>query len=381
MKFALFVCVFVLQALLRATPAQAQLLCALGPLTKPYDATADAAPPANLQADLKRIKAAVCAKGCGKVLLVVNPTAPDVVTATTGLGVSQIAFSPQFLAAIRSGYGTNGTIGILAHEVGHHLDSTGNHPSWMKANWDVEQRADAWAGCALGKADLKPAALQAALSAAAAYPPAARPSWTARRPAIEAGYSECSGGQSLPALPESPQSAAAGPGGCASDRECRNGRVCVKGHCGLPTATRQHCGKDTDCPEPQECGTDGTCQVPLGAESSRAAAAKPPAKPETAATASKPADPAACQARCDQVRERCVQAAAAERDRCLAAIGAEPNYRACTCPQYPQGNYDCYAYCTDAYQRGNACVAEKKTAACETETSECRARCKEGGSP
>jgi hypothetical protein len=122
--------------------------------------------------------------------------------------------------------------------------------------------------------------------------------------------------------------------------------------------------------------------VPPGAESSRATPAKAATKaettkPEATTAAAKPAEPAACQARCDQTRERCVEAAAAERDRCLAAIGAEPNYRACTCPQYPQGNYDCYAYCTDAYQRGNACVAEKKTAACESESSDCRARCKD----
>ena len=375
MKSALSVCLFVMLGLVRATPARAQLLCTLGPVTKPYDATADAAPPANLQSDLKRIRAGVCAKGCGKILLVVNPTAPDVVTATTGLGVSQIAFSPQFLASIRSGYGPNATIGILAHEVGHHLDSTGNHPSWMKPNWDVEQRADAWAGCALGKADLKPAALQAVLSATAAYPPAARPSWTARRPAVEAGYAECSGGQSLPALPEAPQSAGAGAGGCSADRECRNGRVCVKGHCGMPTANRQRCGKDTDCPEPQECGTDGTCQVPPGAESSRATSAKPAAKSEAPPVATKAVDPAACQTSCDESRTRCREAATAARDRCLGTVMAEPNYRACSCPQYPQGNYECYAYCTDAYQRGNVCLAEKKTAACDSEASECRARC------
>ncbi|HXU64735.1 MAG TPA: hypothetical protein VN962_23705 [Polyangia bacterium] len=353
----------------RALPARAQLLCALGPVTKPYDATSDAGPPATLQADIKRVRAALCAKGCGRVLLVVNPTAPDAVTATTGLGVSQIAFSPQFLNALHAGYGPNAALGIVAHEVGHHLDAVGDHPSWMKPTWDVEQRADAWAGCALGKTDLKPAALQIVLSAMAAYPPAARPSWTARRPAVEAGYAQCTGGHSLPALPEAPKKEAA-EGGCATDHDCRNGRVCLSGHCGLPAAHKR-CGKDTDCPEPQECGTDGTCQTPPGAEN---------AHPPAATAAAPPPDPAACQKSCDDPRDRCVEAATSARDKCLAAITAEANYRACTCPQYPEGNYGCYTYCSDAYQRGNACLAEKKTAACQAEDAACRARCKDAAS-
>jgi hypothetical protein len=358
-----------------ASPARAQLLCTLGPLLKPYDATSDAAPPANLQADLKRVRTALCPNGCGKILLAVNPTAPDVVTATTGLGVSEIAFSPKFLAALRSGYGPNATLGIVAHEVGHHLDAVGDHPSWMKPTWDVEQRADAWAGCALGKTDLKPTALQVVLSAMAAYPPAARPSWTARLPAVQAGFGQCTGGHSLPALPEAPQKESAGPGGCATDHDCRNGRVCVSGHCGLPAAHKK-CGKDTDCPEPQECGTDGTCQTPPGAEAAHPPAAKAAPPPAPAQAAEPAPDAAACQKSCDEARDRCVEGAAGARDKCLAAIAAESNYRACTCPQYPQGNYGCYTYCTDAYQRGLACVSDKKTAACDGEATDCRARCK-----
>jgi len=353
-------------------PARAQLLCALGPLIKPYDASSDATAPANLQADLKRVRSALCPKGCGKILLVVNPTAPDAVTATTGLGVSQIAFSPQFLGALRSAYGAHATLGIVAHEVGHHLDALGDRPAWMKTTWDVEQRADAWAGCALGKTDLKPAALQGVLSAMAAYPPSARPSWTARVPAVEAGYAQCTGGHSLPALPEAPKKEAPAQGGCTTDRDCRNGRACVSGHCGLPAAHKR-CGKDTDCPDPQECGTDGTCQTPPGAETSHAPAAVPP----PAAAPAPAVDAAACPKSCDEPRDRCLEGAATARDKCLAAITAEPNYRACTCPQYPEGNYACYTYCSDAYQRGNACLAEKKTAACQAEDAACRARCKD----
>ncbi|HXJ21328.1 MAG TPA: hypothetical protein VMT03_13945 [Polyangia bacterium] len=387
----LVLCLSLLTAVVLTTPAQAQLLCALGPTTKPYDATADATPPANLQADLKRVKAVLCPKGCGKVVLVVNPTTPDALTATTGIGVTEIAFNPKFLAVIKSSYGPNATIGFVAHQLGHHLDTIGNHPSWMNSGWDAELRADAWAGCALGKADLKPAALQSALSAMAAFPPATHPAWTSRRPTVEAAYSECSGGQSLPALPAPARKDAvvASGGGCTADRECRNGRVCVAGRCGISSGHKA-CGKDTDCPDPEECGAEGTCQTPPGAESTHASAAPSdftPAKATETPAAEAPARPASggsskaggevatCEKSCYDIRDRCLEASSSARTQCLSAIQAEPNYRACSCPRYPEGNYSCYQLCTEAYQRGTSCLSDKKATSCQTEASGCLNRC------
>ncbi len=388
----LVLCVSLLTATVLTTSAQAQLLCALGPTTKPYDSTSDATAPAYLQADLKRVKAALCPKGCGKPVVVVNPTAPDALTATTGIGVSEIAFSPKFLAVIKSSYGAGAEIGFVAHQLGHHLDTMGNHPSWMNSGWDGETRADAWAGCALGKADLKPTTLQAALSAMAAFPPSAHPAWTARLPAVEAAYGECSGGQSLPALPAPAKKETVASGaGCSADRDCRNGRVCVAGHCGLASA-RRTCGKDTDCPDPQECASDGTCQTPPGAETTAHAPAtasgfKPAKATETAAAELPPAAAAAskggaegagCEKACSDSRERCLESATTARSQCLSAIQAEPNYKACGCPRYPEGNYACYQLCSEAYQRGNVCLSEKKANACQSEASSCLSRCQDG---
>jgi hypothetical protein len=390
-----FIYVSLLTLTLLTTPARAQLLCALGPTTKPYDATADATAPGNLQGDLKRVKALLCPKGCGKPVLVVNPTAPDAITATTGIGVTEIAFSPKFLAAIKSSYGPNATIGFVAHQLGHHLDTIGTHPSWMNSGWDSELRADAWAGCALGKADLKPAALQAALSAMAAFPPSAHPAWTSRVPAVETAYAECSGGQSLPSLPgpsKKEGTLAASGGGCMADRDCRNGRVCISGRCGMPSAHKT-CGKDTDCPDPEECSPDGTCQTPPGGEATHAtpaASAFKPAKAVETVASNQPAPPsdppqtvhsagegANCEKACSDGRDRCLENASNARAQCLATIQAEPNYRACSCPRYPEGNYGCYQLCTEAYQRGTICLSEKKATACQTEASSCLSHCQE----
>ena len=395
----LVLCVSLLTVAVLATTAEAQLLCTLGP-TAAYDASADAAAPSSAQADLKRIKAALCPKGCGKILLVTNPTSPDALTATTGLGVSQIAFNPKFLAAVRTLYGPSATLGIIGHELGHHVDAAGDHPSWMTKGWDAELRADAWAGCALGKSNLRTEGVQAALLAMAAYPPVAHPSWTTRLPAVEVGYAQCTDGKNLPA----PQNFAkrdadvgGAVGGCTADRECRNGRVCVAGRCGVAPAQKS-CGKDTDCPDPQECGVDGRCRTPARAAPAdvpRAApAAKPPETPEAPTPEARPPEAqavpkpsqaagnaATCEKSCDDVRDRCLGAAANARAQCSAAIEAERNYHTCTCPRYPEGNYDCYVFCTDAYQRRTACLtAQKEAAACQSDGASCHAKCGDASS-
>ena len=250
--------------------AQAQVLCTLGPAT-PYDSLADMPATAAAQGELKKVKSMLCPKGCGKVFLFANPTAPNAATVNDGAGASKIAYSPSFMNGLKTTYGPIATMGILAHGLGHHLEATGNRPAWMKAAWDSELRADAWAGCAMAKAELTPSRLQAALLALSTYPSTRHPAWAARRSVITEGYTQC-GGRILPPLAkestEHPAKveggkgdatvASAAPGGCASDKDCRNGRVCVNSRCGAPPE-RRRCGKDTDCPEPEECGGAGYC--------------------------------------------------------------------------------------------------------------------------
>ena len=374
------------------------MLCTLGPAT-PYDSLADMPATAAAQGELKKVKSLLCPKGCGKVFLFANPTAPNAATVNDGAGASKIAYSPSFVNGLKTTYGPIATMGILAHGLGHHLEATGNRPAWMKAAWDSELRADAWAGCAMAKAELTPSRLQAALLALSTYPSARHPAWAARRSVITEGYTQC-GGRILPPLAkESTEQAAkvdggkgdatvasAAPGGCASDKDCRNGRVCVNSRCGAPPE-RRRCGKDTDCPEPEECGAAGYLQRRR----------EPGARPGAGAGRRRSGEAG----RADAGRAAVGapgRAGAGQGRRHVRAIvrrGAQPVRRSgqgrsqqvphrdssggelpgCSCPNYPAGDFACFNYCTSAYDRGKSCSSANKAQECKTESERCRAQC------
>jgi hypothetical protein len=385
-------------AALLPSRAEAQVLCTLGPAT-PYDSLADMPGNAAAQADLKKVKSLLCPKGCGKVVLFANPTAPNAATVNDGAGTSKIAYSPSFVNGLKTTYGPIATMGILAHGLGHHLEATGNRPAWMKAAWDSELRADAWAGCAMAKAELTPSRLQAALLALSTYPSARHPEWTARRAVITEGYTQC-GGRILPPLAkEGTEKAAkvdggkgdatvasAAPSGCSGDKDCRNGRTCVKGRCGAPPE-RRRCGKDTDCPDPEECGPAGYCSGAASQERGQAQAqgddVSKPAGPMLAALQSErpdapaPAkDAATCARSCDETRNQCVEAAKGGANKCVTEIQAEANYKSCACPNYPAGDFACFTYCTSAYDRAKSCSSANKAQECKTEGDRCRSQCR-----
>ena len=184
--------------------AEAQVLCTLGSAPAGYESLADMPASASAQADLRKLKAALCPKGCGKVLLFANPTAPNVATVTDGQGTSKITYNPKFLASIQEELGPAGTLGVFAHELGHHLEKTASHPSWMETAWDSELRADAWASCALAKVELRPSAVQAAVRALSTYPAATHPEWEARAAVLRKGYASCGGAKTLPGALEAP---------------------------------------------------------------------------------------------------------------------------------------------------------------------------------
>jgi hypothetical protein len=399
-----------LAALLAPLRAHAQMLCALGPVA-PYDPKADMPPSAGAQADLKKVSALLCPRGCGKVLLFANATTPNTTTVTDGAGVSKIAYSPGFAASVRSSFGPIATFGIFAHGLGHHLDANGNRASWMKDSWDSELRADAWAGCAMAKADLSPSRVQAVLLAMSTYPSPHHPTWNVRRVVINEGYGRC-GGRTLPPLgrergeqasrSESRKDDAlseAAPSGCSGDKDCRNGRACVNSHC-TAASERRRCGKDTDCPDPQECDAAGYCggpaaearlqHVPVKEEppkptgpmlaalqeqrpAAATAAAATVAAPAAAAPANK--EVSSCHQSCDDVRNQCVDAVTSEANKCLAAVQSDPSYKACSCPNYPAGNVGCYHFCAAAYQRGNSCSASNLVRDCRADGDRCRAQC------
>ena len=92
--------------------AQAQVLCTLGPAA-PYESLADMPPSAGAQGELKKVKSLLCPKGCGKVVLFANPTAPNAATVTDGAGVSKISYSPSFVGSVQKTYGPIATLGLV----------------------------------------------------------------------------------------------------------------------------------------------------------------------------------------------------------------------------------------------------------------------------
>ena len=370
---------------------------------------ADMPASAAAQKELKKVTTLLCPKGCGKVLLFANATSPNAATVTDGAGVSKIAYRPSFVSSLQTNFGPIATLGIFAHGLGHHLDATGTRAAWMKEAWDGELRADAWAGCAMAKAELTPSRLQAVLVAMSTYPSTHHPDWSARRAVITEGYTKC-GGRILPPLGRRPPSRPAAatrararrarrreqgrigertvgakPAGCATDKDCRKGRACVSGRCAA-TPARRHCGKDTDCPDPQECDASGLCADPAGQTRAQAQAEEEPAKAsgpmlaalKTERTDAPPAagDVTTCQRSCDDTRNQCIASAPGDATKCQAAIQAETNYRACACPNYPSGDYACYSVCTSAYERGKSCTAANRAQECKTEDDRCRSQCR-----
>ena len=405
MKKALFVSLLSTVALL-SVRAQAQVLCTLGAAATPYESMADMPAGAATQADVKKLKSLLCPKGCGKLFLFANQTTPNTATVTDGAGASKITYSPGFVKSVQSNYGPVATLGIFAHDLGHHLEATGNRPAWMQSSWDSEARADAWAGCAMAKAELKPSGLQAVLLVLSEYPSAKHPAWSARRPVITEGYKACGGRMLPPLAKEAPEpgtattttasagsgpgkddgaSAVATPGGCGGDKDCRRGRVCVNSRCAA-APERRRCGKDTDCPDPQECSAAGVCEIPAsqatGAETGPAKAAAPMLASASLQTQEHPGaasavanDSAPCLKTCDEVRNLCVDAATSEGNKCLLSIQSDPGYRACSCASYPNVSGECSAFCASANDRGKGCSTAGLVRDCRGDGDRCRARC------
>ena len=373
MKKALFVSLLSTVALLSAR-VQAQVLCTLGPAT-PYDSMSDMPASGSPPADLKKLKSLLCPKGCGKLFLFANPTSPNTATVSDGSGTSKISYSPGFVESVRTSYGPVATLGIFAHDLGHHLEATGNRPSWMQSSWDSELRADAWAGCAMAKAELKPSGLQAVVAGAVGVP-VGETSRVERAPArhhrgIQAVWW--------------PDAAAAGQGspraGRRRDHDREQGRRRQPGGVGgrlqrrqgLPPGTRvreQPMRRRARAPAlrqghrlPRSAGVQRGRRLravpPVRWARQQEAAPAKEAGPmlasaalQTQRPAASPAasDSAACLKTCDEVRNLCVDAATSEGNKCVATIQSDPGYRACSCASFPNVNNECHAFCASAHE-------------------------------
>jgi hypothetical protein len=149
-----------------------------------------------------QIRTALCSSTCGRddacwsrckqVGLYRNTTVTNALTATRAGRGSLVVYSPGFLNMLASRFGRPAAIGVLAHEVGHHVDLL-KSANWMSSAWTKELRADAYAGCALAKMRLPKTQMETALRAIATYASPTHPSWKSRLPAVRSGYQRCGG--------------------------------------------------------------------------------------------------------------------------------------------------------------------------------------------
>lgn len=181
-----------LALLLGARDARAQIVCTLGPSAGAYIPQYDAPPTPYAQNEFLVLLRLMCPAGCGNVTYAQNPSVPNAMTMSVQPGVSKIAYSPGFMGAIFQRFGPGASFGVIAHELGHHLDFM-SPAAWYDHAWGRELRADSWAGCALARAGLDATALQTATLAIATYPSPSHPAWNLRLPAIQAGYNACGG--------------------------------------------------------------------------------------------------------------------------------------------------------------------------------------------
>jgi hypothetical protein len=78
-----------------------------------------------------------------------NATASNLMLIGSG-GQMKLVYKPAFFTSVYETYGDGGILSLIAHEVGHAIDAAAP-ANWMKTNWSLELRADAWAGCAMAR--------------------------------------------------------------------------------------------------------------------------------------------------------------------------------------------------------------------------------------
>lgn len=214
------------------------LICALGEGGGGYGPQFNRPPGPQGRAAFARVENALCggAFRCGPVTLVENDQAGIAVTMSDPrYPGALIAYSPAAFHQIQATYGREAILGILAHELGHHIDIH-SRPAWMDHSWGRELQADAWAGCALARLGLGTTALQNALRAIAAYPSPSHPGWDLRAPAVQRGYASC-GGSNFPG----PNRDRSGQGDSARDAGACRDRCAARREACLDRCTTMSC--------------------------------------------------------------------------------------------------------------------------------------------
>ena len=181
-------------ALALPVAAWADVLCALGAGASGYNPSLDQRPSADTMQIVKRVDAAFlpfCQPKCPQAAMLRNDTAPNLMLTANQEG-AKLVYAPQFFATAYAKYGEPALVALIAHVYAHAIDEV-TRPTWIPGTWNVELRADAWAGCALAKTGVAPGDLSSALGALAMYPPPSQKAWGPRVPALRLGFTHCGG--------------------------------------------------------------------------------------------------------------------------------------------------------------------------------------------
>lgn len=176
--------------------ARADVLCALGSSSavNAYKPASDQRPTTDAMQIVRRVNAAVvpfCQPKCPEAAMLRNDTAPNLMLTASQDG-AKLVYAPRFFAAAYGKFGEPALLALIAHVYGHAIDET-THPTWLPGNWNLELRADGWAGCVLAKSGLAAEDLSSALAALAMYPPSGQSSWAPRAAAVRLGFTHCGG--------------------------------------------------------------------------------------------------------------------------------------------------------------------------------------------
>ena len=180
--------------LLSVGTVSGQFYCTLGvaPPGTPYNPYLDQPPSQRAYGELQLIYEQLCPTGCGIYKMISNPTVPNAFAMAVGPLQTKIGYNPGFMNEVLVRFGPGATIGIIAHEFGHHIDFHST-PAWMNNSWSRELKADAWAGCALARVGIPTSQMENALRAIASYPSFSHPGWPQRLQAFRSGYVSCDG--------------------------------------------------------------------------------------------------------------------------------------------------------------------------------------------
>lgn len=183
-------------ALALAAPAPAfaqQVVCQLGrPGPRGYVVELDQTASPRAINQLRTIQHVLCGTECGVAHVFRNSTSHTVMVERLGEYVSKIVYNPGHLNQAAGQFGIDAMFGLFAHAFGHHMEAI-EPADWMPDDWGPELRADAWAGCAMARAELSGTVVKRALAALEKFPAAEHPPWPARLDAIRFGYARCAG--------------------------------------------------------------------------------------------------------------------------------------------------------------------------------------------